>query len=79
MDNRKAALLFGIIQILFGLIFSFIRQNGLSFFLAEIQAGSLEWNYIFYALPNLFTGILIIIGGLIIAIVGYFYYNRADD
>lgn len=79
MDNRNGALLIGIIQILFGLIFIFIRQIELSYYLAEIQAGSLEWNYIFQALPNLFTGLLIIIGGLIIAIVGFFYYDRLDN
>ena len=64
---------------MFILILSFIRQNELSYFLAEIQAGSIEWTYIFYALPNLFTGILIIIGGIIIAVIGFFYFNREDN
>jgi len=79
LDNKKSTILFGIIQIIFGLILSFIRQNELSYFLAEIQAGSIEWTYIFYALPNLFTGILIIIGGIIIIVIGFFYFNREDN
>lgn len=79
MDNKKSTILFGVIQIIFGLILSFIRQNELSYFLAEIQAGSIEWTYIFYALPNLFIGILIIIGGIIIAVIGFFYFNREDN
>jgi len=78
LDNKKSTIFFGIIQIIFGLIFSFIKQRDLSFFLAEIQAGSLEWNYIFVALPNLFTGLLFIIGGIIIIVVGFFYFNRKD-
>ena len=79
MDNRKVAVLFGIIQIIFGLIFSFIRQRELSYFLAEIQAGSLEWTVIFYALPNLYTGLLIIIGGIIIAVIGFFYFKKENN
>jgi len=78
LDNKKSTIFFGIIQIIFGLIFSFIKQIELSFILAEIQAGSLEWTYIFAALPNLFTGLLFIIGGIIIAVGGFFYYNRKD-
>lgn len=78
MSNKKSTIFIGIIQIIFGLIFSFITQRDLSFYLAEIQAGSLEWNYIFVALPNLFMGLLFIIGGIIIVVVGFFYYNRKD-
>ena len=76
LDNKKSTISFGIIQIIFGLILSFIKQRDLSFYLAEIQAGSIEWTYIFYALPYLFTGILIIIGGIIIIVIGFFYFNR---